>query len=218
VGAIPASGDLVVVKLLSTCGGEPTINDLSFEIGNPAATWAAQVAQIVNDLDLALGLGTSGVWSTGRSTAFNTYAAQVVDVRPGTSPLAERVLAAPGDQADDVMPPNDSLCVTLRTAVKGRTGRGRIYLNGYPEGGANGGYWEAGTQALADNLVGALLANFGEGGTNPNMSWGVISRFEFGVKRAIPAFTRIDSYTVHNEVRTLRRRAIGVRISRRPAA
>jgi hypothetical protein len=47
--------------------------------------------------------------------------------------------------------------------------------------------------------------------------WGVISRFEFKVKRDIPAFTPIRSFTVHNEVRTLRRRAIGVRISRHRA-
>lgn len=218
MGAIPASGDLVVVKLLSTCGGEPTINDLSFEIGNPAATWAAQVSQIVNDLDLALGLGTSGVWSTGRSTAFNTYAAQVVDVRPGTSPLLEQALAAPGAIADDVMPPNDSLCVTLRTEVKGRTGRGRMYLNGFTEGSSNGGYWEAGAQANASAIASALLTNFGATVVAANMTWGVISRFEFGVKRAVPAFTAINSFTIHNEVRSLRRRAIGVRISRKPAA
>lgn len=218
MGAIPAAGDLVVVKLLSTCAGEPTVNDLSFRIDNPAANWAAQVAQVSGDLDSALGLLTSGVWSTGRSTAFNTYGVQVVDVLPNTSPLGEVALSAPGDIADDVMPPNDSLCVTLRTAVKGRTGRGRMYLNGWSEGSANGGYWESGAQDQATAIAVALMTAFGEGGGIPNMRWGVISRFEFGAKREIPAFTQIDSFTVHNEVRTLRRRAIGVRISRRPAA
>lgn len=214
----PAAGDLVVVKLLSTCGGEPTINDLSFQINNPAATWPEQANQIVSDLDTVLGLYAGGAWNVQRSTAFNTYAAQVVDVRPSTSPVMEILLGAQGDVNDDVMPPNDSVCVTLRTDVKGRTGRGRIYLNGYPEGAANGGYWETIAQNDAAAIAQALLTAFGQLATGANMTWGVISRFEFKAKREIPAFTPINAFTVHNEVRTLRRRAIGVRISRRPAA
>lgn len=217
MGAIPASGDLVVVKLLSTCGGEPTINDLSFQIVNPTATWAELAQQIQTDLTTAIGLGGGGVWTQARSTAFNTYGFQVVDVLPSTSPLVEVALADQGGIADDVMPPNDSLCVTLRTDVKGRTGRGRMYLNGYPEGTSNGGYWESSAQTNAGMIAQALLDTLGAAAT-PNMVWGVISRYEFGVKRSVPAFTPISSFTVHNEVRTLRRRAIGVRISRRPAA
>jgi hypothetical protein len=214
MGAVPASGDLVTVKLLATCGGEPTINDLSFQIVNPTASWPSQVAQVLNDLDTAIGIYGPALWSAQRSTAYNLYGAQVVDVRPGTSPLGEAACAAPGGAADDVMPPNDSLCVTLRTDVKGRTGRGRMYLNGYPEGSANGGYWEAAAQDAASALATALLTNFGQDGALPNMLWGVISRFEFKVKREVPAFTPINSFTVHNEVRSLRRRAVGVRISR----
>jgi hypothetical protein len=62
------------------------------------------------------------------------------------------------------------------------------------------------------------LSNFQAPPSGASMTWGVISRFEFGVKREIPAFTPITSYTVHNEVRSLRRRAVGVRISRHRAA
>lgn len=217
MGVIPASGDLVNVKLLSTCGGEPTINDLSFQINNPAASWALQLAQVAADLDTAIGSTSGGIWVAQRSTAFNTYGLQMVDVRPGTSPLGQQVLATQGEIADDVMPPNDSLCITLRTAVKGRTGRGRMYLNGYTEGASNGGYWESFAQDNATDIATQLLVNFGPDAVGANMSWGVISRFEFGVKREVPAFTPIESFTVHNEVRTLRRRAIGVRISRRPS-
>lgn len=207
-----------MVKFLSTCGGEPTINDLSFQINDPSATWPEQVADLILALASPLGPGLDVNWTAGRSTAFNSYAIQVVDVRPGESPLLESALAAQGDVADDVMPPNDCLCVTLRTAVKGRTGRGRMYLNGFPEGAANGGYWEAAAQDAATAIAGSLLNTFGAPGQPAPFTWGVISRYEFGVKRDIPAFTAIDSFTVHNEVRTLRRRAIGVRISRRPPA
>jgi hypothetical protein len=120
MGAVPAADDLIVVKLLSTCGGEPTINDLSFRIVNPAATWADQITQVHADLDNAIGLEGAGVWSAARSTAYNLYAMQVVDVRPGTSPLVERLVSYQGVVADDVMPPNDSLCVT-RTTVQAQT-------------------------------------------------------------------------------------------------
>lgn len=218
MGAVPASGDLITVKLLSTCGGEPTINNLSFQLVNPAATWPLQFFQVQTDLQAAIGLEAGGFWVTGRSTAFNTYGLEMVDVLPSTSPLLQKALSAPGDIADDVMPPNDSLCITLRTAVKGRTGRGRMYLNGFTEGSANGGYWEAGAQDVATEIAASLLTNFGADFVDRNMTWGVISRFEFKAKRDIPAFTPIDSYTVHNEVRTLRRRAVGVRISRHHTA
>jgi hypothetical protein len=218
MGAIPAAGDLVVVKLLSTCGGEPCINDLSLQIENPAASWAEQVMDVVSGIGAAIGPAGTAFFNVGKSTAFNTYAAQVVDARPNTSPLAEVLLGWQGDIADDVMPPNDSLCVTLRTDVKGRTGRGRVYFNGYPEGGANGGYWEAATQLLANNVAQALLDEFGTANLGRSYTWGVISRYEFGVKREIPAFTAITSYSVHNEVRSLRRRAVGVRISRHRTA
>jgi hypothetical protein len=215
MAAAPSNGDLIVVKLLATCGGEQTINDLSFRIENPAASWGDQLTQVYTDLDSAIGFATpAGAWVAGRSTAYNVYGMQLIDVLPSTSPLGERVVGNPGDEADDVMPPNDSVCVTLRTAVKGRTGRGRMYLNGFPEGAANGGYWEAPAQDAAEAIAAQLYNAFSAGST-PNMTWGVISRYEFGVKREIPAFTPIDSWTVHNEVRTLRRRAIGVRISRR---
>lgn len=217
MGATPASGDLAVVQLLATCGGEPTINDLSFQINDPAATWPEQVQAIADALESTVGSSASGLWSDGRSTAYNCYGLRVIDARPATSPLGEIALAWPGVVADDVMPPNDSVCVTLRTGVKGRTGRGRMYLNGYPEGAANGGYWETAAQDAAQFLADALLTAFQEGGSVPAFTWGVISRYEFGVKREIPAFTPITSFTVHNEVRTLRRRAIGVRISRRPS-
>lgn len=217
MGAVPANGDLVVVRLLATCGGEPTINNLSFRIENPAGTWSEQGNQIYSDLDLLLGVSAPGLWSAGRSTAYNLYALQVVDVLPNTSPLYEQLAAAQGDQADDVMPPNDGVCVTLRTDVKGRTGRGRMYLNGYPEGSSNGGYWEAAAQDAATAIADALRLALTEEALGRNMTWGVISRFEFNVKREIPAFTPIRSTTTHNTVRTLRRRAIGVRISRAPA-
>lgn len=218
MGATPASGDLVTVKLLATCGGEPCINDLSFQINDPAATWAEQVQAVADALEAVVGSSASGLWSDGRSTAYNCYGIEVVDVRPATSPLGQIALAWPGVVADDVMPPNDAVCVTLRTAVRGRTGRGRMYLSGYPEGSANGGYWEVAAQDAAQALADALLTAFKVGGSSPSLTWGVVSRYEFGVKRDVPAFTAIESFTVHNEVRTLRRRAIGVRISRRPAA
>lgn len=218
MAAIPSSGDLIVAKLLATCGGEPTINTLAFEVVNPAATWAEMALQVFADLDNAIGLLGAGVWSAGRSTAYNLYGLQVVDARPGTSPLAQITASYQGDLADDVMPPNDNVCITLRTDVKGRTGRGRMYLNGYPEGSANGGYWEAAAQEAAGFIASELISNFGANVDTRNMTWGVISRYEFGVQRDIPAFTPIGTWTVHNEVRSLRRRAVGVRISRRPAA
>lgn len=218
MGAVPASGDLVVVRIKSTVGGEPTINGLSFQILNPSATWPDQVTATAALVDQTLGIQLGGAWVVARSTAFNSFEIEVVDAWPNTSPLGATVVSGQGAVEDDVMPPNDSLCITLRTDVKGRTGRGRIYLNGYTEGSSNGGYWEASAQDNGTAIAEALLSGFGAAAVAPDIRWGVISRYEFGVKRDIPAFTPINSFTVHNEVRSLRRRAIGVRISRRPAA
>src|SRR3954471_22187713 len=103
MGAVPASGDLIVVRLKATCGGEPCLNDLSFQIANPAATWADQLVQVHDDLDNAIGLEGAGAWAAQRSTAYNLFAIEMVDVRPGTSPLAEKLVSYQGAIADDVM-------------------------------------------------------------------------------------------------------------------
>lgn len=66
-----------------------------------------------------------------------------------------------GGQTDSPVPPNTALLVEKRTAVGGRSGRGRFYLPGVPEGSVPGsgiltvtiqGFW----QARADAFLTAL--------------------------------------------------------------
>ena len=60
---------------------------------------------------------------------------------------------APGTATGDVLPPQVSLCVTLRTALAGRSFRGRVFLPGFAES-ANG------AAGAANAAVGTAAAAF----------------------------------------------------------
>lgn len=226
MGLVPASGDLITVRLVGVLSGQPIINNLSFSIINPASTWADQVLQVVNDMDSALGVVTSGVWMAGRSAEYTLSSVQVVDVVPGTSPMGVAASGAVGSEgAAESLPPNDALAVTFRSDYRGAGGRGRIYLSGYTETWCVGGFWTSDAQDAASAICSALITGFGEGASGANMRWIILHRFSNGGVRGAPEVPLVPpevkpvmSFTVHNEVRSLGRRAMGRRIHRARAA
>jgi len=225
MGAVPASGDLITCRIVASIAGSPVINDLSFSIINPAATWADQVSQVGVDLASALGLGGTGVWGAALSSNYQTSELQVVDVVPGTSALGSVGIGAAGEGGADSLPPNDCLCITLRSDFKGQGSRGRLYLSGFTEGDQTNGYWEATAQDAATDIGNALISGFGEFASGANMRWVIIHKTSnHGVKGGPvtklepPEVKPVMSFTVHNEVRSLGRRATGRRVPRHRAA
>lgn len=217
---MPEVGDLVTVRLVSEVSGQPIINNISFSALVPFGTWTELSDQMFGDLGAALGLGSpGGTWVTNRSSLFVTSQMQIIDVFPGVAPLRAYVLGDVGDGAADIMPPNDCVAITFRSDFKGPSGRGRMYLNGYPESGATNGFWESDVQDAASNVADSLNTNFGELAGAASFRWSVLHRVSGGAPVVPPEVKPVMSWTVHNEIRSLSRRAMGRRIRRtRPAA
>lgn len=220
-------GDVILARFNARFDGEPVMNSLAFvSVGFDEPGFDAMANQLHIELAAALGLdGGAGGWIDGLSVQYNLVSMQYQDVVPGTAPMVEIAVGQPGTVADeDAMPPNDSLTLTLRSAFKGQGGRGRIFLTGFAEGSANGGYWEAGAQDYASAIGSALLTNFGEEGSG-NFRLVVLHRYSNGgvrgapsVKLEVPEQKPVMSFTVRNNVTSIGRRAVGRRIRRVRAA
>lgn len=212
-----AVNDCIQVRVMATFDGEPVVNTLSFAVVDPALTFQEQANTLLDQLDSTLGLqGPTGEWTDGLSVQYKIQSVQALDIFPGTNAMIARPSSAVGSVADDdAMPPNDSMCLTLRSFFKGPSGRGRIYFTGFAEGSANGGYWEAGAQAYGTGIGDILFANFGEEGTSA-CRWAILHRYAGGSPVVPPEIKPVMSYNVRNEVRSLGRRAVGRRVRRRP--
>jgi hypothetical protein len=212
----------VQVRLKARCGGEPIINDLGFAVNTDFGTFPELATQMVTELDAAIGTSSgTGVWFAGLATGYYLEAIEVADVKPGTAAGVQVATGYPGAVSDgDTMPPNDGLCISLRSVYRGPGGRGRIYLAGWPESYAASGYWTIEAQNAASAIASALNTAFGELGTG-SFRWCIIHRTSNGgvlhapvVKLAVPEIKPIMDWTVHNEVRSIGRRAVGRRIRR----
>jgi hypothetical protein len=212
-------GDMMTVRIRAIFDGEPVINSFGFFANVGYDTFQEACVDLDTNFTGALQLDNpAGTWVTGLSVQYKLQALEIVDASPAVSPMYSRVLSGVGTvDDDDAMPPNDALCVTWRSAFRGPSGRGRTYLTGFAEGAANGGYWEAGTQTYADLIAGVILNNFGEDGGS-NFRFGILHKVSGGAPLVPPEFKPAMSYTVHNEVRSLGRRAVGRRIRRRRVA
>jgi hypothetical protein len=210
-----AIGDLVTARYVASYFGQPIVNSLSFSALDAYANFTELATALLEDLSAALGgINTDGVWNAGRSDTYLCQAAQVLDVSPGTAAMVAVTAAATGDSPDPGMPPNDAVCLTFRSDFKGQSGRGRIYLSGYPETMATSGFWEAGAQDAASAIGSAMIDNFGEGAAGARFRHCILHRVHLGVPVVPPEVKPVMSFTVHNEVRSLGRRAMGRRIHR----
>jgi hypothetical protein len=218
---MPAAGDMVQLRLHGRIGAEPIINDLSFAAVADYGTFPQLAQGLIAEVDTAIGIITpGGPWTGGLSTGYTLESVEVADVYPGTAAGFQRSSGVSGAATADAMPPNDALCITLRSDFRGPGGRGRMYLTGFSEDSASGGFWEAGAQDAAGTIASALDTAFGEFGTG-SFRWCILHRYSNGgvlhapvVKLAVPEIKPIMDWTVHNEVCSIGRRAVGRRIHR----
>ena len=211
------TGDILRATIVGTFCGEPVNVGLGFISNSGLETWAEESQALATSVIDTLGLiPAGGAYLAPLSVQYKVNNVRIQDLNPGLGAgLEYNVGNVGGNTTDDAMPPNDSLCVTWKTGLKGVANRGRSYLTGFAEDSANGGYWIEEIQAWAnDDFAGALLAAYGPEGTG-NYTLAVVHTMAGGSPVVPPTATPIVSAVIHNEVRTLRRRAVGVRISRR---
>jgi hypothetical protein len=81
--------------------------------------------------------------------------------------------AVPGSATGDPLPPQIAFCVTLRTALAGRSYRGRVYLQGYTEASSDtNGNPTAGTGSVGVAFITAIGSTL----TANNLTLAVLSR------------------------------------------
>lgn len=214
------SGDIMRATLEGRFDGEPVVIGLGFVSNSGAGTWEEDAGNLINELLAALGLdGPAGAYLDPLSAQYTVDRVRVQDLAPGVgASVTVEVGQAGANVTDDAMPPNDALCVTWRTGLKGVQNRGRSYLTGFAEDSGNAGFWIPEIQTWAATaFAGALMGAFGPLGPG-NYALSVVHTQSGGAPLSPPTATPISTYTINNQVRSLRRRAVGVRISRRPSA
>lgn len=78
---------------------------------------------------------TSSAHAASISTTVTLVNIGLRDLRTAnTAEFLDSGAAVAGTQALELLPPQTSLCITLRTAFAGRSFRGRVYLAGFTEG------------------------------------------------------------------------------------
>jgi hypothetical protein len=203
------TGDLYAVHVLYTTPGGVAENTFGFA-ARQAVAGDAQT-DLANAFRTAMIKNTSGGLLFNMTAGFSCTTIRVEDVKPGTLATVESVAAAvTGNDAGQALPPQNAVVMTLYTASKGRSYRGRVYLPGVSENAWDGSAMPGAVLTNYLTIPTQLGAVFGPGGSNANWSLVVISRYLNKVKRGTPVGTAVTSIVVDPIIHTQRRRVLGV--------
>lgn len=191
---------LLKVTLVHTFAGMLVENTFGMESGD---------GTVPQDLADSVAATISGsAWMTGRTDEISLTRVRVEDVYPGTAATGEVILAVPepGDDTGNAAPPLCALVVQWRGLSKGKAGRGRMFLTGYPASTAIGGFWTSDAQDPASAAASVIFDAYGPAGSGQLC---IINRYAGGVKLDPPVGSLIKSFTVDNVVRRIGRREVG---------
>ena len=208
-----AIGDIVRVKWRYLVNGQSVINTFGFKDLDAAHTFtqlAADLWSAANGLPLLIGSSRNSVV---------TQDLTVQDIVPGTAATLVYTAASPPTGGDtlaaggELLPPQSAMVVTLRTALAGRSYRGRFFLSGMGVLRQVGGTWTSAHVTGLSGVMASFFARYREtGGVYAHWGLVVISEQLNGVPRVTPVGTEVTSYTVRPTVYSQRRREVGVGI------
>lgn len=169
--------DVAQAQIFGRLDGQVMINDLYFATESPPIT--------LGQLDsLALSLAD---WFTSTVLTFlsASYSFERVHVRDLTTQagfISENTNGAgPGGAGGAFVPNNVAPCISFRSSVAGRSGRGRNYIPGTPQSVVSGNNMTSGFMA---DMVAAYQQLLPSGGLHPDgWLWVVVSRFTLGAPR-----------------------------------
>lgn len=176
----------VVVKYAQ--GGQAFSNVFYFTKSSFTHTDMVNLAGAIDDF-------CSG-WRASISDGITYVGTDVYDARSSTGEIVQDATGAgPGGLSGEELPISLAVVVTLRTSARGRSGRGRVYVSGFNEGGITDGIFTSTTGTNAKNYVDGILS----AGSNQGFAMVVRSTQEDHVVQN-PANTRTVTLT---EVRSL---------------
>lgn len=152
-------------------------------------------------------------WISGMGFAARCALLQARDVVPGTEAGADHAVspAVQGGNGSQLLPLQDAGIITWRTALAGRSHRGRSYFPLMVEDQTDGaGILNALGLSSLDDAASAVFDAFGDGGTNTSWRLGVVSRQLNGAPVVPPTIEIITAYLVRPVMGTQRRRRTGV--------
>jgi hypothetical protein len=147
-----------LVRLIWTAGGPPyAVNVLGAH--NISGTAVTQAACNAIGAAIKTALATSGL-NAQLSTlvSLNSVGLRNINVANQVE-LLDNAAGASGTAAGDMLPPQIAFCLTLRTALAGRSFRGRMYIPGFAESASAGmGVAVAGVGTAAVAFGNAIMA------------------------------------------------------------
>lgn len=129
---------------------------------------------------------------------------RVIDERTEGAPQSIVVDASGGSASGDQVPLSVAVCVTLRTALRGRAYRGRSYIGGFVESQIAGNLWsnDAVDQALD------IVSNIVDACSTTGWTIGVRSGQLNGVRREAAVVTPLTTHIVRSNIVTSQRRRV----------
>jgi len=195
----------VEAEIICSLHGQTVENTLSFEY----ETTPDEIS--MNRLGMVLNTWYASQVMEFLSNEYQLLRTEVTGLESATSPgvTVNAVGTVLGGVGAESLPGQNALCVSFRTALRGRSFRGRNYISGIPENAhAAGVIADATATGIRDAYV-DLIAIVSEDALTPS-TWVVVSRVSGGVNRASGVTTPVQTATlVDRYVDNQRRRAIG---------
>jgi hypothetical protein len=139
------------------------------------------------------------------------YAVEVTDLETATAPGVTKAVTPPlvgGKAFEQTLPNHTAAVMTLRTALRGRSYRGRIYHCGFTEAQVNGNFIAAAVNTSLVSAYANLLALSDANGAEIARMV-VVSRYANNIKRTVGIHTLVTGISSSGVVETQRRRMPG---------
>lgn len=197
----PAPG-VAQVRVEGALDGQLTINDYYFEVSGGGIT-----PTNLNTLTFAVGSWYADQIMPNLSEDFTANQAVGIDLTTATGPVASAPIAVSGSVVSESSPNNVAACVSVRTAQRGRSGRGRNYLPGVPNGQVTLNTMSA---PFMNAIIDAYLLLIGAGTFVAGWQYVVLSRQTGGALRPTGVAIPVTSVLfVSPYVRSMRSREVG---------
>jgi hypothetical protein len=173
------------------------------------ASSAAVSTTLMSQIAQALSTWWIGNIRQVMSTTLALQEIYCTDITSQTGPTVSFTTGLPagGTVAGEALPNNVAMCLSFRTAQRGRSARGRNYLFGFPETATSGSFFD---NNLVNSMVTAYSLLLGAGTFVPGSNWVVVSRFQFNNPRPTGITIPITSVvSTNNAVDSQRRRLPG---------
>jgi hypothetical protein len=203
---MPAVGEIFQYTFIQSLDGQAMETVLHFRERTPGVS------------DANLRLTAQNYWNTVQPLQCTTVAYVECLIKRMTPIELDPIVQTPsgvvsGSQALAVHNSTIAIVITKRTGTSGKSHRGRLYIGGTPQAWGTDRPTVAPGPATLGTFAGNMLAIFGEGGTDANMSLGVYSRAIGGTSPFTVAgwqqITRYDPQLIYGNQR---RRRVGVGI------